>query len=145
MFSFRNGMMRQSTSKRSGELSAWFGLNLLRKRLPNWTINGIATGCIPPLQVHKSCDLSKPCLKTSRSGFWALSIYTQLHNWDAPIATLIREFNKKRKFCISRVKDWHIKKFDDSATSRKPPWRLTWGNTALSIAMEYSEILKSFT
>jgi len=26
-------------------------------------------GCIPPLQVHKFCDLSKPCLKTSRSGF----------------------------------------------------------------------------
>jgi len=29
----------------------------------------VAGGCIPPLQVHKSCDLSKPCLKTSRRGF----------------------------------------------------------------------------
>ncbi|MCY7285400.1 MAG: ATP-binding protein [Cyanobacteria bacterium CAN_BIN43] len=29
----------------------------------------VEDGCIPPLQVHKSCDLSKPCLKTSRSGF----------------------------------------------------------------------------
>jgi len=29
----------------------------------------LVIGCIPPLQVHKSCDLSKPCLKTSRSGF----------------------------------------------------------------------------
>ena len=45
----------------------------------------VIIGCIPPLQVHKSCDLSKPCLKTSRRGFWALSIYTQLHNWDAPV------------------------------------------------------------